>query len=373
MEAENDPQQNALELAHERAVSCPSQTVQAPPRAPTPVRKTRVLAYSAEAAARYAACIPPFAGTSPGPGSIARRLLPTKNDASVEYRIKSGQRPHPSVESRTASQSVAHAIPVVMAFAGHDPTGGAGVQADVEALASMGCHAAPVITALTVQDTRNVMSVTPVDTALLVEQARAVLEDMRVSAFKIGLLGSVTTVEAIHTLLRDYPDIPVVLDPVLRAGGGTSLADEDIVAAMHALLFPLTTVLTPNSVEARLLAPEADDLDACAQELMDAGCKYVLVTGSHEATAAVINRLYGNRRLLDTFTWERLAQTYHGSGCTLAAALAGLLAHGMEPCTAALEAQEYTWETLKQGYRPGMGQWVPNRLFWAVYDEGLGS
>ncbi len=262
---------------------------------------------------------------------------------------------------------------MVVAFAGHDPTGGAGVQADVEALASMGCHAAPVVTALTVQDTRNVTGVTPVDTALLVEQARAVLEDMRVAAFKVGLLGSVTTVEAIHTLLRDYPDIPVVLDPVLRAGGGARLADEDIMAAMHALLFPLTTVLTPNSVEARLLAPEADDLDACAQELMDAGCEYVLVTGSHEATPAVINRLYGNRRLLDTFTWERLAQTYHGSGCTLAAALAGLLAHGMEPCTAALEAQEYTWETLKQGYRPGMGQWVPNRLFWAVYDEGLGT
>lgn len=264
------------------------------------------------------------------------------------------------------------AIPVVMAFAGHDPTGGAGVQADIEALASMGCHAAPVITALTVQDTRNVMAVTPVEAPLLVEQARAVLEDMNVAVFKVGLLGSVTIVEAIHTLLQDYPQTPLVLDPVLRAGGGTELADEAIVEAMRTLLFPLTTVLTPNSQEARRLAPEADDLDACAQELMDAGCEYLLITGSHETTPAVINRFYGNRRLLDSFTWERLPQQFHGSGCTLAAAIAGLLAHGMEPCTAIQEAQEYTWETLKQGYRVGMGQAVPNRLFWALYDEGLG-
>ncbi len=262
-------------------------------------------------------------------------------------------------------------IPVVMAFAGHDPTGGAGVQADVEALGSMGCHAAPVITALTVQDTRNILEVSPVDTVLFIEQARAVLEDMDVAVFKVGLLGSVATVEALHTILQDYPDVPLVLDTVLQAGGGARLADEAVVEAMRTLLFPYATVLTPNSVEARLLAPEADDLDACAQELMDAGCEYVLITGSHEPTPAVTNRLYGNRRLLDVFQWERLPHTYHGSGCTLAAAIAGLLAHGMEPLTAIQEAQEYTWETLKQGYRVGMGQHVPNRLFWALYDQGL--
>ncbi len=264
-------------------------------------------------------------------------------------------------------------IPVVLTFSGHDPTGGAGVQADIEALASMGCHAAPVVTALTVQDTQNVMEITPVDTAVLIAQARAVLEDMKVAAFKVGLLGSVTAVEAIHTILCDYPDIPLVLDTVLMAGGGAQLADEATLEAMRTLLFPRTTILTPNSVEARILAPEADDLDACAQELMDAGCSYVLITGSHENTPEVVNRFYGNRRLIDSYSWERLPLTYHGSGCTLAAAVAGLIAHGMEPCTAIQEAQEYTWETLKQGYRVGMGQAVPNRLFWALYDEGLSS
>lgn len=264
-------------------------------------------------------------------------------------------------------------IPVVMVFAGCDSTGGAGIQADIETLASMGCHAAPVITAITVQDTQQVQGYTAIDAALIVAQARAVLEDMPVAAFKIGMVGSVENVEAIHTLLQDYPDVPVVLDPVRAAGGGGELADEEVVDAMVTLLFPLTTVLTPNTLEARALAPEADTLDACAQEILESGCEFVLITGAHENTAAVINTLYGNRRQLESFSWERLPASYHGSGCTLASAISGLLAHGMEPFTAIHEAQEYTWETLKHGYRIGMGQYLPNRLFWAREDEDQGA
>lgn len=260
-------------------------------------------------------------------------------------------------------------IPVVMAFSGADPTGGAGIQADIEALASMGCHTAPVITALTVQDTQRVQSFVPVDATLLISQARAVLEDMPVMVFKIGMLGSVANIEAIHTILKDYPDIPVVLDPVLRSGHGDELSSEAIRDAMVNLLFPLTTILTPNSLEARTLAPEADTLDACAHQLLDTGCEYVLITGAHEATPAVINHLYGNHRLLETFTWERLPHSYHGSGCTLAAATAGLLAQGSDPVAAARDAQQYTWEALHHGYRIGMGQHLPNRLFWGYGDD----
>jgi len=260
-------------------------------------------------------------------------------------------------------------IPVVMTLAGNDPTGGAGIQADIEAVASMGAQAAPVITALTVQDTQNVQRIEPVESGLVVEQARAVLEDMPVAAFKIGLTGSVENIEAIHSILHDYPDIPVVLDPILRAGGGTHLSGEEMQAAMSELLFPYTTVLTPNSEEARTLAHEADTLDACAQELLDGGCELVLITGTHENSETVDNRLYGNHRLLETFSWDRLPHTYHGSGCTLASSIAGLLAQGLEPFTAIHEAQEYTWESLKQGYRLGLGQYHPNRLFWARSDE----
>ncbi len=260
-------------------------------------------------------------------------------------------------------------IPVVMTLSGNDPTGGAGIQADIEAIASMGAQAAPVITALTAQDTQNVQRVVAVETGLVVEQARAVLEDMPVEVFKIGLTGSVENIEAIHSILHDYPEIPVVLDPILRAGGGTHLSGAEMQAAMSELLFPYTTVLTPNSEEARILAHEADNLDACAQELLDAGCELVLITGTHENSEKVDNRLYGNHRLLETFSWDRLPHSYHGSGCTLASSIAGLLAQGLEPFTAIHEAQEYTWESLKQGFRLGMGQHHPNRLFWARSDE----
>jgi len=264
-------------------------------------------------------------------------------------------------------------IPVVMTFGGSDPTGGAGLQADIEALASMGCHAATIVTAITVQDTQDVKSYAPLDAELIIEQARAVLEDMPVAAFKIGMLGSVEAVEAIHTLLQDYPEIPVVFDPVLSSGHGTELADEDVPEAMVSLLLPLTTVLTPNSLEAHALTHGADSLDACAMALLESGCEFVLITGTHENTPKVVNSLYSNHRLLETFTWDRLPGSFHGSGCTLAASIAGLLAQGLEPFSAIHEAQEYTWETLNNSYRVGMGQSLPNRLFWARGDEADGE
>lgn len=260
-------------------------------------------------------------------------------------------------------------IPVVLALSGSDPSGGAGIQADIEALASHGCHCAPVITAITVQDTQDVKSYAPLDGTLIMEQARAVLEDMPVAAIKIGMLGSVEAIEAIYGVLRDYPDIPVVLDPIISSGGGSALADDEMLEAIDTLLLPHTTVLTPNSVEARVLAPEADNLDACAMALLDKGCEFVLITGTHENTPQVTNTLYGNHRLLESFTWERLNGSFHGSGCTLAASIAGLLAQGLEPFSAIHEAQTYTWETLKHGYRIGMGQALPNRLFWAQGEE----
>ncbi len=260
-------------------------------------------------------------------------------------------------------------IPVVMCFSGLDSTGGAGMQADIESIASMGCHAAPVVTALTVQDTQQVLDYVPVDSNVLIAQARAVLEDIPVAAIKIGMLGDVPVIEAIHTILNDYPNIPVVLDPVLAGGGGGTLSSELVIEAMKRLLLPQVTILTPNSIEARVLAPEADSLDACGQELLDMGCEFVLLTGTHEEAEHVENRLFGNHRLLDTFSWERLPHNYHGSGCTLAAAIAGLLAQGLEPFTAIHEAQEYTWEALRDGYRVGMGQLLPNRLFWARGEE----
>ncbi len=259
--------------------------------------------------------------------------------------------------------------PVVMSFSGTDPSGGAGLQADIETLISMGCHAASVVTAVTVQDTQQLFRYQAMSPTLLIEQARAVLEDIPVSAFKIGMIGSAENAEAIQSILLDYPDVPVVLDPLISAGGGGELANDELIDAMVNLLFPLTTVLTPNSEEARAFAPEADTLDACAQELLELGSEFILITGSHENTPHIINNLYSESRLLESYTWDRLPGTFHGTGCTLAAAIAGLLAQDLPMTSAILEAQEFTWETLNNSYRIGMGQNIPNRLFWARDDD----
>lgn len=210
------------------------------------------------------------------------------------------------------------AAPVVMTLAGHDPTGGAGIQADIEAIASQGCHPVSVITCLTVQDTRNVQRIEPVADYLIEQQAETVLADMPVAAFKIGLLGSVAVVEAVHRILLQAPDVPVILDPILAAGGGKNLSSDSLIEAIREYLLPLTTLLTPNVPEAANLAMSGASQDEQALSLLDQGCTYVLLTGTHAETERVENALYGEGKRLRTWAWERLPETYHGSGCTLA-------------------------------------------------------
>lgn len=265
--------------------------------------------------------------------------------------------------------------PIVMAFAASDPTGGAGIQADILTLASMGCHPLSVITALTIQDTGGVEDVLPIDADWVADQARALLEDMPISAFKLGMLGSAEIVSVVAEILADYPDIPLVLDPVLASGRGDALADEETISAMVELLLPQTTILTPNSLEARRLAldddADDDDPDAaeCARRLIATGCEFVLVTGTHANTTQVINTLYGEEGVLRSDQWERLPGSYHGSGCTLAAAIAANLANGLDIADAVRDAQDYTWQALAAGFRPGMGQFIPDRFFWARNNE----
>lgn len=268
--------------------------------------------------------------------------------------------------------------PIVLAFAASDPSGGAGLQADILTLSSMGCHPLSVVTAITIQDTAGVEEVLALDADWVADQARGVLEDMPVDAFKIGLLGSVEIIAAIAEVVSDYPDIPLVLDPVLASGRGDELVTEDMVSAMRELLIPQTTLITPNSIEARRLAQdeEEDDLDLqhCARKLMEMGCEYVLVTGTHENTPQVINTLYGQEGVVRSDAWQRLPGSYHGSGCTLAAAVAASIASGLDVADAVKEAQDYTWHALQAGFRPGMGQHIPDRLFWArESEEGNGG
>jgi hydroxymethylpyrimidine/phosphomethylpyrimidine kinase len=259
--------------------------------------------------------------------------------------------------------------PIVLSFAGTDPTGGAGIQADLLTLSSMGCHALSVVTAITVQDTAGVEDVLPIEADWVSDQARVLLEDMPVAAFKIGMVGSVENCAAIAEVVSDYPDVPLILDPVLASGRGDEIATEDMIEAMRELLIPQTTIITPNSLEARRLADDGSDeersLDDCAMRILEMGCEYVLITGTHENTPQVVNTLYGQQGVIRSDSWQRLPGSYHGSGCTLASAIAATLANGLDVPEAVREAQEYTWQTLNAGFRPGMGQHIPDRFFWA--------
>lgn len=264
--------------------------------------------------------------------------------------------------------------PAVLTFAATDPTSGAGLQADILTLASMGCLPLSVVTAITVQDTAGVESFLALEPDWVADQARCILEDVPVAAFKMGVLASTEIVTLVAEIVSDYPDIPLVLDPVLASGRGDEFGGEETVAAIRELLVPQSTVVTPNIPELRRLSESEDDDDAdlaeCARRLLDTGCEYVLVTGTHDATASVVNTLHHRDGVVRSDTWQRLPGSYHGSGCTLASAIAANLARGLDVADAVHEAQDYTWRALSKAFRPGMGQFVPDRLFWAREEEG---
>lgn len=245
------------------------------------------------------------------------------------------------------------APPNVLAFAASDPTAGAGVQADLLTLSSLGCHPLSVLTALTVQDTHGVQRMQAVDAALVGEQAQCLLADLAVAAFKLGALGSAANAAVVAGVLAAHARVPVVLDPVLASGRGDALADGALLESLRARLAPLATVITPNTLEARALG----GVDA----LLALGCRYVLVTGTHADTAEVVNTLHDASGVVREDRWPRLPASYHGSGCTLASAIAARLALGDAVPEAVRAAQAYTWRALERGFKPGSGQYLPRR------------
>ena len=252
--------------------------------------------------------------------------------------------------------------PIVLCLSGHDPSGGAGLQADIEALLAQGCHAAPAVTALTVQDTVNVRDFRVLDRDWVLAQARAVVDDLPVAAVKLGMLGSVEMVETVLEIMAWLPGVPLVCDPVLRAGGGGALGRDEVGHALRERLLPRARVATPNLPEARLLAGLPDgDADQCAGRLLER-VEWLLITGGHGDETDVHNRLYGRDGQRHVFTCPRLSGSYHGSGCTLASALAGRLALGEGLESAVRTALAYTWRTLRDAEAPGAGQYVPRRL-----------
>ena len=258
--------------------------------------------------------------------------------------------------------------PTILCLSGFDPSGGAGIQADIESIASMGAHATPVITAYTVQNTQNVEYFQTVDSQLFSDQINKLLNDIPVKAIKIGMIGSLKIIELIQNILKQNPDLPVIYDPVLAAGGGTNLTESGMLDAIRELILPYTTILTPNSPEARQLSGKNDLID-CGKTLMEQGCDTVLLTGTHENDEHVNNIWFQDGQYVETFSWDRLPHEYHGSGCTLASAIAALLAQGLDPFNAVNEAQDYSWNTLKHAFKiSDKGQLITNRFYWQHAD-----
>jgi hydroxymethylpyrimidine/phosphomethylpyrimidine kinase len=251
--------------------------------------------------------------------------------------------------------------PCVLVFSGLDPSGGAGIQADIEAIAAQGAHALPIVTALTVQDNERVHGVTPVDSLLLVRQASMLIASLPIHAVKIGIPGSVENAEAIagivNRLRQGQPDLPVVLDPVLASGRGDPLTRGDALASLEPML-ALATLLVPNLLEAASLGIDADGALALP-------CPHVLVTGGHGRGDEVVNRWVhrsGGEARVRAWRWPRLPGEFHGSGCTLASGIAARLALGDTMEQALENGQRYCNQALADAYTIAPGQAIPRRI-----------
>lgn len=257
--------------------------------------------------------------------------------------------------------------PVVMVFAGVDPTNGAGTGADMEAIRAAGGWALTVPTALTVQDTSNVARVEPVSADYIRAAAQCAMADITPDAFKIGLVSSIESMEAIAALIAEYPSIPVAIDPVLKAGGGAELSSAELMAAFRSLLLPLATIITPNRLELSRLVPEESTDNDRARSLYDRGCS-VLLTGTdpldgEHVSEVVEHSLYRSDHAPVRWQWPRLSWHYHGSGCTLTSRLALELAQGTPIERACELAQSSAWLALNSAYEIGKGQLMPHRLY----------
>jgi len=260
--------------------------------------------------------------------------------------------------------SAAVAPPSVLVFSGSDPSGGAGMQADITAIAALGAHPLSVVTVLTVQDNERVFGVYPVAAELVRQQAQALVERIDIAAVKLGIVGNRANAEAIAAIIRDLrtrrPDLPVVFDPVLANGHGDNLASEDPIAAI-APLFELATVITPNRIEANRLCGAEASPEQQAAMLLERGCRHVLLKGGHGPEQhEVLNRWF-NTNGQRNWSWPRLPGEFHGSGCTLAAALSALLARGFNMEQAIDAAQTYCQQTLAASYAIAPGQRIPSR------------
>ena len=253
--------------------------------------------------------------------------------------------------------------PTVLCFSGLDPSGGAGLQADIEAIGQSGAHAAIACTALTIQNSQQVFGFEATSKDLLLAQANAVVNDLPIKCVKSGMLGTTENIAALAEFLTAHPNYLYVLAPVLVANSGGSLGDQATLVKAFVELIPLATLITPNTVELKALTG-LDDLENATQKLFEMGAKAVLVKGCHENTPQYIrNVLYVQGNMIAESHCPRLDGQYHGSGCSLASFIAGRLALGDSLKIAVQHAETWLLGVLKNAESPvANGQKIPKRF-----------
>ncbi|MCU6496531.1 hydroxymethylpyrimidine/phosphomethylpyrimidine kinase [Rugamonas sp. A1-17] len=268
--------------------------------------------------------------------------------------------------------------PLILSFGAADPAGAIGVQADLAVFSALSCNGLAVTTALLIGDSARVEDAQDIDPDWVSDQARVILEDMSMAAFKVGALTNIEQVAAIAEILSDYPDAPLILDPFSSRLPDPADADEaeELLTALRQLLVPQATLLMLSQVELGRLAETwregADDtMESDVEHLLALGCEFVLVTGTQAGTPqgetaapnTLANTLFGADGMISHDAWQHMAGPFLGAGGTLSAAIAAFMARGADVPEAVTAAQEYTVGALAHAQRYGMGKFIPNRFF----------
>lgn len=252
----------------------------------------------------------------------------------------------------------------VLVVAGSDSGGGAGIQGDIKTITALGGYGATAITALTAQNTLGVFGIHEVPPAFIAQQMRLVLEDIGADCIKTGMLHNTAVIHTVADVLADYPHIPLVLDPVMVAKGGAPLLQREALEALTSRLIPRAMLITPNIPEAEwLLGCEAQDvgraeMEKIARDLLVFGAHSVLLKGGHLDGEEITDVLINNSSNLESYVYTslRIATRHtHGTGCTLASAIATGIAQGMEIKEAVKRARDYVHEAIRTAPQLGQG------------------
>ncbi|QNK63872.1 bifunctional hydroxymethylpyrimidine kinase/phosphomethylpyrimidine kinase [Pedobacter sp. PAMC26386] len=251
--------------------------------------------------------------------------------------------------------------PSVLTIAGSDSGGGAGIQADLKTISALGCYGTSAITVVTAQNTLGVTSLHYLPAATVIDQIKAVLEDIRPNVIKIGMIAKAELLQAIFETISPYPKIPVILDPVMIASSGHRLIDENTIGLMKTLLFPITHLVTPNLDEASVLTgmeiSTVEQMKTAALKILCFGCNAVLIKGGHLTG----NKLYdvyldktGREFIYENDNID--SQNTHGTGCTLSSAIATFIARGFELPDAIQNSESYVHQAIYQGININIGK-----------------